>query len=109
MSKPTPTSRTLDLLRREGWLAQVVEQWLPRCRLARDLFHFGDVLAVRPEAGVLVVQATPTTTCRIAWPRPGMPELRIFLAVASCRFEVWGWRKRAGKWEVRASSCPAPT
>jgi len=102
MSKTSPTSRTVEALRAEGWTCEVVERWLPRCRIRRDLFHCGDVLAVKPGAGVLMVQATSDdhVAHRIAKSR-ALPELRAFLAAGSCRFEVWGWSRRNGKWRVR--------
>lgn len=31
----TPTARSLDLLRRDGWLVEVVERWIPGARLRR--------------------------------------------------------------------------
>jgi hypothetical protein len=101
----TPTARTLDALRRDGWLAQVVEVYLPFCRQRRDLFGVGDVLAVRP-GEVLLVQCT--TGDNLAARRTkalAEPRLRAVLE-AGVRFELWGWSKRgaAGKrklWDVR--------
>ena len=64
----SPTQRTLKALREAGWLAHVVEKWIsydkgaakakgrPGSRV--DVFGFGDVLACRPEAGIVLVQAT---------------------------------------------------
>ena len=54
----SPTSRTLQVLRREGYLAAVAEKWNPHSRTRADLFGFADVLAVRAGAPVLAVQAT---------------------------------------------------
>lgn len=99
----TPTARTLELLRRSGYLAGVVECWIPRLNRHRDLFGCIDVLAVHPhrEQGVLAIQAT---TCAHVADRlkkaQGRPELRTWLSAGN-RFEVWGWTKRVGKWQVK--------
>jgi hypothetical protein len=55
----SPTSRSLQLLRRSGFVAEPCERWLPGANVRRDLFHVGDVIAchaVRRE--LLLVQAT---------------------------------------------------
>jgi hypothetical protein len=55
----SPTARTLQLLRRRGYLADVVEGWVPGTVILRDLFGCIDVAAVHlHERGVLGVQAT---------------------------------------------------
>ena len=38
----TPTAASLDLLRRSGFLCEVVERWLPKVNVRRDLFHERD-------------------------------------------------------------------
>ena len=42
----TPTQRSLDLLRRSGWIPWVVERWIPQARKRLDLWNFGDILAM---------------------------------------------------------------
>jgi hypothetical protein len=55
----TPTARTLALLRRQGYIAAVVERWLPGANRRSDVWGFGDVLAADPAGRVvLLVQAT---------------------------------------------------
>ena len=59
MAGMSPSQRTLNYLRRQGWPnAQTVEVWVPQARRRRDLFHFADILAVHPAWGHLYVQAT---------------------------------------------------
>jgi hypothetical protein len=67
----TPTARTLAFLRRAGYLAAVVESWLPHTFRRRDLFGFADV-----------------------------PELAEWLKAGGA-FEVHGWAKRKNRWTVR--------
>lgn len=98
----TPTARSLRLLRSEGYMVEVTERWIPHVNRRRDLFGFADVLAVHPRDKVfLLVQVT--TVGHVAdrlKKAKAVPALRTWLA-AGGRFEVWGWAKRASRWEVR--------
>lgn len=44
----SPTARTLAECKKRGWIAQVVEQTIPRTFIKRDLFGIIDVIAVTP-------------------------------------------------------------
>jgi len=94
----TPTARTLDLLRRSGYLAETVEKWLPRVNLRRDLFHFADVLACHPvRREIVLVQCTSIghVADRLTKAR-GRPELLTWLR-AGGRFIVMGWLRQEVK------------
>lgn len=54
----TPTGRTLCELRRDGYTAAVVESWIPRLNVRRDLFGVGDVLGVKAGEAPLLIQCT---------------------------------------------------
>ncbi|MHC4938740.1 MAG: hypothetical protein ACYTHK_07210, partial [Planctomycetota bacterium] len=58
----SPTSRSLALLRDRGAVADVVERWIPAGpgrSVRRDLFNFGDIIAVEPDqTGAVIVQTT---------------------------------------------------
>jgi hypothetical protein len=98
----SPTARTLMLLRQEGYLAEVVEKWIPGANIRRDLFGFVDVLAIDANGSTLAVQATSgsNVSARLAKCRDaivGHPRLRE----TGWRFEVHGWRKVGGRWACR--------
>jgi hypothetical protein len=57
MSGKSPTQRSLEKLRQEGYLCQVVEKWNPHARIRQDLFGIGDILAIR-DTETLLVQTT---------------------------------------------------
>jgi hypothetical protein len=42
----SPTQRTLEWCRKRGWIAGVVERWIPQTRRRLDLFGFIDIVAV---------------------------------------------------------------
>jgi hypothetical protein len=101
----TPTSRSLRLLRRQGFLAAVVESWIPHANLRRDLFGFADVLAVHPARRTfLLVQVT--TIGHIAHrltKAKGLPGLTVWLRAGGA-FEVHGWDgRRLKRVEVRGA------
>jgi hypothetical protein len=101
----SPTQRSLAHLRQLGYLAEVVERWIPGANIRRDLFGFGDVLAIRP-GEVLLVQAT--TGDHVAHRLAKIADHENAAAVRSAGFRivVHGWRKAAnGRWTLREVDC----
>lgn len=114
----SPTQRTLQHLRREGWICQVVEQWVPMGRsggVRRDLWGFVDILALK-SGTTLAIQCTSKgevskreRKIRGTQPLPEDPversrleeqNARIGRALTECwaagwQVEVWGWEKGA--------------
>jgi hypothetical protein len=88
-------------LRRHGFAADLVERWIAKAGIRRDLFHCIDVVAVKAGEGVLGVQATVLSclSARLAKVRV-LPDLATWLS-AGARFQVWGWVKRDGRWHCK--------
>jgi hypothetical protein len=96
----SPTARTLERLRRDGYLSQVVERWNPHARIRQDLFGVIDVLAINDEV-TIGVQATTMSgrsshvkkimesTAAVTWTSAPQREL-----------ELWCWRKLKNRWRV---------
>ena len=80
----SPAQRTLQALRREGYLAAVAEKWNPHSRTRSDRFGFADVLALRAGTRVLAVQATSASNhaARVRKAQ-ALPALRAWLAASS--------------------------
>jgi hypothetical protein len=96
----SPTARTLEHLRQAGYsLVEVVEHWIPRARLRRDLFGCFDVLAVGSD--VIGVQVTTGShvadRARKLTASPALPILKG----AGIKVRVHGWRKLRGQWRLR--------
>jgi hypothetical protein len=53
----TPTQRSLEYLREQGYLCAIVEHWNPFAKVRKDLWGWCDILAIR-ENEVLAVQVT---------------------------------------------------
>lgn len=94
MAKTSPTQRTLHLLRKEGYTAQVVEKFVAWANRRIDLFGFIDVVGIHPDKqGILGVQTTSGSNL----------SARIKKSQALAAYHIWlragntiefhGWRK----------------
>jgi hypothetical protein len=98
----SPTARTLAFLRRSGFLADVVERWVPHAEIRRDLFGFADILAFHPRDKVFLLAQTttaPNMASRLIKAKR-RPELVQWLR-AGGRFEVHGWYQSDNRWQLR--------
>lgn len=101
----SPTQRTLALLRAEGWTAQVVERWIPRAFIRKDLYGCIDILAINGKA-ILGVQATSGSNISARLAKiASLPSAALWRASGGL-LEVHGWRKVGARgkrkvWEVR--------
>lgn len=94
----SPQTRSLRLLRNNGWIAETVERIIrpPRGRIIRqDLYGFGDILATHPcRHGSLIVQATSTSNVQARIKKSqALDKLETWLGAGN-RFAVIGWSKR---------------
>jgi hypothetical protein len=102
----SPTALTLNHLRRSGYVAAVVETWIPKIERRRDLWAFADVLAVhaiRRPAFVLIQCTSIDHVGDRLTKAKGKPELRTWLRAGGV-FEVWGWARRANGWALKRIS-----
>jgi hypothetical protein len=98
----SPTGRTLNWLRREGFIVAVVEKWNPFAGIRQDVWGIADVLACHPrDRLILLVQTTSASNVshRLQKAR-ARPELAAWLR-AGGTFEVHGWERRGKKWTLR--------
>lgn len=105
MSRKHTNARTVERLRKLGYMAQVVEQWITHAYCYRDLFYAFDVLAVRHDAGVIGIQCT--TDSGLSDHRRALidnPNLVTWLK-SGARCQLWAWRTvgtgERPRWHVR--------
>ena len=101
MAKESPTSRTLEVLREQGYTVAVVEKWNPHARIRQDLFGFIDILAIK-RGETLAVQATAAgVSARLK--KITESELLPKVREAGWTRQIWGWTKSAktGKYVLR--------
>ena len=97
---PSPTQRSLALLKARGYTVAIVEHWNPFAHIRQDLFGFGDLLAIR-KGEVLLVQVTTggnvskrvdKITAHDNYPR---------VVESGIAVSVHGWRKLKAGWLCR--------
>jgi hypothetical protein len=96
----TPTQRSLEYLREQGYLCEVVEKWNSFTKTRKDLWGWCDILAIR-ENEILAVQVTAagvSSRIKKIMESDTLPIVRK----AGVRIEVHGWRKNVkGRYVMR--------
>lgn len=92
----SPTSRSLAVLKKEGYEAQVVERWNPYARVRVDLFGFIDIVAIKD--GVIAgVQTTSQSNVGARVKKIlAIPQAKLWL-LAGGKIIVHGWVKKGKK------------
>ena len=103
-TKTSPTKRTLDALRKDGWTCQVVERWNPFAKQRLDLFGCIDVVALHPGITLGVQCTTADHLAERVAKVCAEPRIRAWIEAGN-QMECWGWAKKGprGKrktWEV---------
>ncbi len=93
----SPTQLTLNLLRKEGWTADVTERWIPGANIRRDLYGFVDVLAVRGSE-TLAVQTTSAANVAARIRKIADSPHIAAVREAGWAVHVHGWKKVKGRW-----------
>lgn len=102
MAGKSPTARSLESLREAGYIAEVVERWIPHTNNRKDLFGAIDIVAIHPNSqGILGVQATTAANASARVRKALMePKIRVWIEAGGF-FAVHGWRKyREGNREI---------
>jgi hypothetical protein len=98
VSKTSPTSRSLAMLKDDGYLCAIVEKWNPHARIRQDLFGVIDILAIR-DGETLAVQTTTASNAAARAQKIAEAEATPIMRKANWRIHIHGWRKSAaGVW-----------
>ena len=102
----SPTKRTLDRLRKEGWpLVEVTERWNSFARVRKDLFGFIDVLAVNGDR-IQAVQSTSGANVSARWEKMRyLPAVGHWLSNGSRELVIHGWAKRGERGKAKRWTC----
>ena len=99
---PSPTSRSLQLLKENGYVPWISEHYNAFAHFRRDLYGFIDIVALHPDyRGILAIQTTTgsNTSAREA-KILGLPVHRLWVSCGN-RIQIHGWRKLKGHWKCR--------
>jgi hypothetical protein len=101
----SPTSRTLQYLKKQGWCGGVVEKWNHITKIRQDLFGIIDIVALC-DTDLIGIQATSDANVSSRVEKiKASPYLRPWLQTGA-KVEVWGWAKKgargkAKRWTLR--------
>lgn len=99
--KKSPTQRSLEHMREQGFRCQVVEHWVPHVNIRRDLFGFIDVLCIK-DGQVVAIQACSGTDVSKRVLKIVESEAQPDVVKCGWRIVVHGWRKNAkNRWVLR--------
>ena len=100
MAGKSPTQRSLEHLREQGYHCEIVEKWNPWRKVRQDLWGWCDILAIRRDE-VLAVQVTSAgVAARIKKIQESDTVAKV--REAGIRIVVHGWTKRAnGRYALR--------
>jgi len=96
----SPTQRTLALLRDEGYLADVVEKWIPGANVRKDLWGWCDIVAIRDNT-TYAIQCTSDSNVAARVEKIEDSDTIAVVRRAGWKVEVWGWKKVKNRWRVR--------
>jgi hypothetical protein len=100
MAKSSPTQRSLEYLREQGYFCAIVEKWNSFTKQRQDLWGWCDILAIR-KGEVLAVQVTSTGVAERIKKIQDSPTVAL-VRDAGIRIEVHGWRKNTkGRYVLR--------
>lgn len=100
----SPTQRTLNEARKLGYIAAVVEKWIPQTRQRKDLFGFVDVLCLRGP-NTLAIQATSGSNHSARVAKIKASENLPAMLAAGWVVEVWSWKKTGPRGAVKRWTC----
>lgn len=97
----SPTQNSLKWLRKNGYIAEVVEKWIPVANIRKDLFGCIDIVAVhkeRPETvGVQVTSYSNISARRKK--AEGLEDIKTWRAAGN-QFVIHGWQKKKNRWHL---------
>lgn len=105
MSKTSPTQRSLQRLRDQGYRVAIVEKWNPHAGIRQDLFGCIDLLAIG-NGETVAVQTTSASNMAARVTKLSEAEALGDMRKSGWRIIVHGWRKdKSGHWQCREVEC----
>ena len=99
----TPTQKSLEYCRKQGWETDKAEYWNAFARVRKDLFNFVDLVALN--GAITAIQTTSTSNMSARKNKIlGLPAAKKWLECGG-KIEIHGWSKNKSKrWEIKITS-----
>jgi hypothetical protein len=98
--KANLNQQTRKRLIERGYHPELVETYIAQIRQKRDLFGFGDFLALKKNE-VLLVQVTSRSNMSSRRKKIAESPLVGVVRDANIRIELWGFYKEKNRWQVK--------
>lgn len=96
----SPTQLSLEYLRKDGWLAEVVEKWIPGANIRKDLWGWCDIVALK-DGVTLAVQTTSLSNISARAKKIAESETISEVRKANWSIHLHGWAKKENRWQVK--------
>ena len=96
----SPTQLSLKKLRADGWLAEVVERWVPGANIRKDLFGWVDIVALK-DGVTLAVQTTSYSNMSARANKIADSETIAEVRKANWSIHIHGWHKKDNRWQCK--------
>lgn len=96
----SPTSKSIEHLKNEGYLVSVVEKWNPHAKVRQDLFGFIDLIAIK-NGETLAVQTTSASNFATRKTKILKHENLAVVLSSGWKVRLHGWKKAKAGWVVR--------
>lgn len=101
----SPTQRSIELLKKQGWTVWKAEHWCPFSRRRKDAFGFADLICVKPSfRGTLYVQTTSGSGSSRVKKIRETAAAGIVMAAGN-PIIVHGWAKRGARGQKKTWTC----
>lgn len=101
----SPTSRSLALYRKRGWLVAVVERFNPYAKVRQDLFGFIDLIAIKGDLTLGIQTTTGDHVAERIEKVKGLQAAAVWLESPLRKIVFNGWRKVGARGERKLWQC----
>jgi hypothetical protein len=108
----SPTQRSKAYAKDLGYEVAIVEKWNAWAKVRQDLFGFGDLLCMKRNEPLLLIQTTTTANMAARWHKIKSSPLSAHWLSTGNKLEIWGWSKRGPRgqrkcWMLTRKVCGA--
>lgn len=100
----SPTQLSLETLRKDGWIAEVVEKWIPGANIRKDLWGWCDIVAIK-DGQTLAVQTTSYSNVSTRKKKIMESDTIEIVKQAGWAVQVHGWHKVDNRWKCKVVDC----